>query len=100
MKRYKKPIEDRLGANWYQLINRHPDTVTIGTVKATFRVLAAGGKVRELRIVSNTGSPGDAMVALQAIAQLRPPAVPPPLLAETGRDHIDFDESFTIYANP
>jgi hypothetical protein len=63
-------------------------------------LIAAGGKVRKVKLVSNTGNAADVSIAFRAIDQLRAPPIPPEVLAELDQDHLDAEESFTIFANP
>lgn len=93
--RYKKTVEDQLGALWYRLTAVHLDSLQIGTVETTFEIPAAGGPVRNLRIESNTGGRMDELVARRAIDQLR--ALPVPVAVLADRDHIVLEESFTVF---
>jgi hypothetical protein len=99
-KRYTKTVEDdRLGPIWYQLVKLHRDEVDIGTVTVTFDIPAAGGKVENVQVTSITGGRMDTLIALRAIDQLRAPPIPAQVLAELRSDHMQLEESFTIFAN-
>jgi hypothetical protein len=99
MARYVKKMEDRLGAYWYALDKIHLDDLSLGTVTTTFKIPAAGGKVRNVKVTSNTGGRFDALVALRAIDEFRASPIPPDVLAEVHQDYILVEESFTIFAN-
>jgi hypothetical protein len=94
--RYKKTVEDQLGQLWYGLTKLPEDSLQLGTVDTIFEIPAAGGEVRNLRIASNTGGRMDEIVARRAIEQLRAPPIPLEILAQSHRDSIAFEESFTV----
>ena len=99
---YKKFVEDRLGQRWYRLAEANGVFLAVGTVETSFEIPAAGGRVRNLRIVSNTGNRTDEMIARGAIGHVRAPPVPPAISAILQREHKDyllFEESFTIFDN-
>ncbi len=100
VERYKKTVEDRLGPIWYRLTTVNMNSLRLGTIATTFEIPAAGGRVRNLRVTSNTGGRMDELIARRAIDQLRAPAVPPEILVQLHQDYIVLEESFTIFANP
>jgi hypothetical protein len=65
-------------------------------VAITFEIPATGGRVRNVKVISNTGGKFDEMVALKAIEQLRAPPVPPEILRQLDQNYLMFDEQFTI----
>lgn len=75
--RYKKTVEDQRGPLWYRLVTSNIGSLSVGTVDTTFEIPASGGKVRNLRVTSNTGGQMDELIARRAIEQLRAPPVPP-----------------------
>jgi hypothetical protein len=97
---YYKNMEDRLGPIWYQLTNIHQDELHLGTVETTFEIPAAGGKVRNLRVVSNTGGRMDEWIARRAINQLRAPPIPQAVLSEIQEDYLLAEESFAVVQKP
>ncbi len=98
---YKQVFEDKiLGPIWYRLVKQNESLANVGTVKLTFEIPAAGGRVRNLKIISNTGGKTDERIAREAVERLRAPTIPGAILQRTHDDHIVFEESFTIYQNP
>jgi len=97
VKEYTHLVEDQLGPLWYRLIKANEDGVSVGTVKTTFEISAAGGRIRNLKIISNTGGGVSERIAREAIDQLRAPSIPPQLLRQLHQNYIVFEESFTIY---
>ncbi|HEX4667206.1 MAG TPA: hypothetical protein VH207_11450 [Chthoniobacterales bacterium] len=100
MTAYQKAVEDRLGPIWYELAKIHGNDLHLGTVDTTFEIPAAGGKMRNVRVISNTGGRMDRLIALRALDQLRAPPIPPQVLAELRQDYIEVEESFTVFPNP
>lgn|GEM_PF-6081248 len=74
------------------------DQLSVGTVPVGFEIPAVGGRVRNLRVISNTGGRMDEQIALRAIDQLRAPPVPSKVLAELHSDHAELEEPFRIFA--
>jgi hypothetical protein len=97
--RYKKTVEDELGPIWYRLTESNIAFLQLGTVTTTFEIPAAGGRVRNLRITSNTAGRMDELIARRAIGQLRAPPVPSEILAQLHQDYFVLEESFTIFGN-
>jgi hypothetical protein len=95
---YKKAIDDQLlGPIWYGLCRESGSSASVGTVKLTFVIPAAGGQPREIKMAPTTANTVDQAIAIAAVRQLRAPAVPEAILRSAHKDHLDFDESFTIY---
>ncbi len=98
---YKKIVEDRLGPLWYARVKANARNVELGTVKVIFEIPAAGGAVRDVRLVSNSGGPLGKAIAEHAIADLRTPPIPKAVLKNLGQgEPLIFDESFAVFANP
>lgn len=95
---YTKVVEDQLGPFWYHAV-ANDSRVTIGTVKLTFEIPAAGGRARNLKIVSNDAGMVDEKVARAAVGRLRALPIPGAIL-KPREDHISFEESFTILPLP
>lgn len=51
-----------------------------------------------LRVTSSTGNRMDELIARRAIDQLRAPPIPSTLLAELHQDHVNAEESLTVFA--
>lgn len=97
---YKKVTEDRLGPLWYHEVNNNLSAAQVGVVKLTFQIPAAGGQVTNLKVVSNTGGALDESFAVTAVNRLRAPPIPLSLLQSKHEDHLNFEESFTVFADP
>lgn len=94
---YKKVMEDQLGPIWYRLIRENLESVSVGTVKLTFEIHAAGGRAQNLRLVSNTGSHLDAVIAADAVGKLIVPPIPAGVLQASDHKYLVADESFTVF---
>jgi hypothetical protein len=99
---YKRAVEDRLGPLWYERVRLNAEGASVGTVVASFRIPARGGRVQKVRIVSNTGNKIDELMVRIALGFLRAPPVPPAVLAQLPEDYFYFEESFTLFdkSNP
>jgi hypothetical protein len=97
---YKKAVEDRLGPLWYREVNRNINAAQVGVVKLTFLVPAEGGRVTNLKVLSNTGGKADEQFAVTAVNRLRVPPIPQVILTAEKTDHLFFEESFTVFADP
>ncbi len=96
---YIKVTEDKfLGPIWYRLVAAEP-RMTLGTVKLTFAVPAAGGRVEKIKVTFNNAGSVDQEVALKAVRRLRAPPVPAGLLRPP-EVSVPFEESFTVFQNP
>ncbi len=94
---YKKAVEDRLGPLWYRRVELNERGASLGTVTASFRIPAKGGRVRKVQIISSTGNVIDEQMVRTALEQLRAPPIPPALLKNLQHDYFVFEESFTIF---
>jgi len=100
LERYKKNLEDQLGPIWYRLAAANQDQLSLGTVKATFQIPAAGGKPQNVRVTSRLDNGVDQLIARHAIEQLRLPPIPAVVLAEIHNDHLKLEEWFTVLPEP
>jgi hypothetical protein len=95
---YKKVVEDQLGPLWYRLVKANEDYLSVGTVDTRCEIPAAGGRVRNLKIISNTGGWMDERIVRSAIEKLRALPIPPKVFQRLHQDHLVLEESFTIFA--
>lgn len=95
-KEYKDLVENQLGPLWYRLVEANNDYLAVGTVKTRFEIPAAGGRIRNLKIISNTGGQMNERIVQSAIDKLRAPPVPSQILHRLHQDYFVFEESFTI----
>jgi hypothetical protein len=94
---YKKIVEDQLGSLWYRQTRFYADGLSVGTVVTQFAISSEGGRIRQLKIVSNTANAIVKMTVLHAIRGLRVPPVPPAILKNLPDHLITFEYSFTVY---
>lgn len=90
-------VQEHLGSIWYRLAEENANRMDMGTVRVTFDMPAVGGKVRNVRVISNTGGQRGLIVALRAIDLLRAPPIPAQYLAELRSDHVNMDMTFTVF---
>lgn len=96
--RYRKQLEDAIGARWYFLINERVDLASIGTTSVRFRI-AADGSISNMRVLENTTSEAAASIALRSIQETKFPAIPEELLPTLPDGYFTMEESFTIFGN-
>lgn len=96
--RYKKNISEAIGSRWYYYVNNQMGLLNIGTVTVQF-VVNPDGKVRNVKVISNTSNESFASVSINAIMEAEIPPIPQEVakLLENGRIEIDY--SFTILSN-
>jgi outer membrane biosynthesis protein TonB len=99
-KEYKDELERQLGPPWYRLAEINADSLSVGTVTVKFEIPAAGGRARNLRVISNTGGRMDERIAREAVAKLRAPPVSPALLGRLRQNYFEMEESFTVFRDP
>lgn len=87
-----------MGPVWYRLMNENVARVSVGTVKLTFKIPAAGGRPYSLQTISNNATSVNDQVARAAILKLMAPPVPAAVLEENDeREFLTFEESFTTF---
>ncbi len=96
--RYRKQLEDAIGARWYFLINERVDLASIGTTALTFRI-AADGSISNMRITENTTSEAAASIALRSVQETKFPPIPEELLPTLPGGYFTMEETFTIFGN-
>ena len=96
--RYKKLLEDAIGARWYHYIDERADLISIGTTSVTFEI-QADGSVHNLRMVENTANEASASIALRSIQETKFPPIPDDLLATLPEGGFTMEESFAIFPN-
>jgi hypothetical protein len=97
--RYGKTLSDAIGSRWYAYVESRREMIGIGTLQAHFTVDRTG-KIKNIKILSNTSNETFANVCLQSILDANLPPIPDDVadtLPSEGLDSGDF--SFTIYPN-
>ncbi len=96
--RYRKQLEDAIGARWYYFVKAQSDLINIGTTTVTFEV-TSDGSVQKLRITENTANEASAGIALRSIQESKFPPIPDELHDTFPDGRFTMEESFTIFAN-
>lgn len=96
--RYKKAIADAIGSRWYYYVNNQIGLLNIGTVEVRFVVLP-DGKVREIKVLSNSSNESFASVSVSAIVEAEIPPIPDEVAKLLANGRIEIDYSFTILSN-
>ena len=96
--RYQKAVSDAIGVLWYRYTKEKNDLISIGTAHIEGEV-DAGGKVRNLRVISNDANEAFANVCLQSFQEAQIPPIPADLVATLPDGRLQLDFHFTMYAN-
>lgn len=96
--RYKKALADAIGSRWYYYVNNQIGLLNIGTVEIRF-VVMPDGKVRDIKVLSNSSNESFASVSVSAIVEAEIPPIPEDVAKLLANGRIEIDYSFTILSN-
>jgi TonB family protein len=96
--KYKKSIQDAIGARWYYYITAKSDLASLGTARLSAEV-DAQGRVQNLRIISNSANEAFANICLQSFQEAQIPPIPPDLASALPGGRMPLEFSFTYFAN-
>ena len=97
--RYQKIVTDAIGSRWYALTRSKSDMITIGTLSAHFFV-DRSGKIKDIKILSNSSNEAFANVCLQSIMDANLPPIPEDVAATLPSEGLEWDQvNFTMYPN-
>jgi protein TonB len=97
--RYQKIVTDAIGSRWYAYVDSKREMIGIGTLQAHF-VVDRSGKIKGLKILSNSSNETFANVCLQSILDANLPPIPDDVADTLPSEGLDSGEmSFTMYAN-
>jgi TonB family protein len=93
MHAFKKRLSDEIGSAWYRAMEANLKDVADGTVRIAL-TLSPKGKIKRLRVLSNTSNKLFERVSLAAIREAKIPPIPHELLMN--EEYYD-ELLFTIY---
>src|SRR3954469_7461887 len=97
--RYQKMVTDAIGSRWYAYTQSKMGIINIGTLQAHF-VVDRTGKIKNLKILSNSSNETFANVCLQSIMDANLPPIPDDVADTLPPEGLEYDQmSFTMYAN-
>ncbi len=96
--RYNKIVSDAVGVLWYRYTKERRDLTSVGTAVIEAEVDRAG-KVRNLRLISNSANESFANICLQSFQEAQIPPIPEELSATLPDGRLPVTFSFTMYAN-
>ena len=96
--RYKKMVSDAIGSRWYYYVNNQIGILNVGTVDIRFQ-LEPNGKVKGIKVLSNTSNESFASVSISSIAEAEIPPIPPEVAKLLDNGRLEIDYSFTILSN-
>ena len=77
--KYRKTVIDAIGSRWYYYTNEKLSLISIGTAQVQAEV-DADGKLKNLKLVSNSANEAFANVCLQSFQEAQIPPIPPDLV--------------------
>jgi len=95
---YQKALFDAIGSRWYASVEGHRDLISIGTTYVTF-VVDPSGRVKNFKIVENTGNETSANVVIQSVQEAKLPAMSEELATTVPPEGLTIEIPFTIFAN-
>lgn len=96
--RYQKLLFDAIGSRWYAYVDQSRDLISIGTTHVTF-VVDPSGRVRNLKVIENTGNETSANVCIQSVQEAQLPPMSDDLAGTLPPEGLTIDIPFTIFGN-
>ena len=97
--RYQKIVTDAIGSRWYAYTQSKAGDFGIGTLTARF-VVDRTGKIKALKILSNTSNETFANVCIQSIMEANLPPIPDDVASTLPAEGMEWDGvNFILYPN-
>ena len=96
---WKKAVADAIGLRWDHYRKARAASLATGSVRLTFRI-DAGGEVSDIKILSNSGNPNNALLAVRSAKEARIPPIPADRLRKLPGGKVDVELTLTILPNP
>jgi len=97
--RYQKIVTDAIGSRWYAYTNSKAGDFGVGTLTAHFFV-DRNGKIKGLKILSNTSNETFANICIQSILEANLPPIPDDVASTLPSEGLEWDGvNFIIYPN-
>ena len=93
--KWNKAVGSAVGSCWNFYRQSKMDLLTVGEVRIKFSV-DGQGHVSDVRIVSNTGSPSNAIYAVRSVREAEIPPVPAERLARLPGGRVEYTFTLTI----
>lgn len=94
--KWNKSVANAVGSVWTFFSLQKSDLLVDGDVRVKF-LIDAGGHVSEIRIVSNTANPTNAMYAVRSVREAEIPPIPPERLARVPSGHVEITYTFNKF---
>jgi len=96
--RYEKMIQDAIGSRWYAYVGQKMDLISLGTAQVAFSI-DRSGRVKNLKVVSNSSNEAFANVCLQSIIEIQLPPIPEDVVSTLPPEGLDEQITFTMFPN-
>ena len=93
---WRNAVGSAVGSCWNFYRQSKLDLLAVGDVRIKF-VIDAKGHVSDLRILSNTANPTNAIYAVRSVKEAEIPPIPPERLARLKGQRVETELTFTIY---
>lgn len=93
--KYRKSVIDAIGSRWYYYTNAKLDLISIGTAQVQAEV-DENGKLKNLRLVSNSANEAFANICLQSFQEAQIPPIPPDLVQSLPDGRLLVEISFNM----
>jgi outer membrane biosynthesis protein TonB len=96
--RYEKMVQDAIGSRWYAYVAQKMDLISLGTTQVAFSI-DRSGRVKNLKVVSNSSNEAFANVCLQSIIEIQMPPIPEDVAGTLPPEGLDEQITFTMFPN-
>jgi outer membrane biosynthesis protein TonB len=96
--RYEKMVQDAIGSRWYAYVGQKMDLINLGTTQVAFSI-DRSGRVKNLKVVSNSSNEAFANVCLQSIIEIQMPPIPEDVASSLPPEGLDEQITFTMFPN-
>jgi len=93
---WKKAVANPIGVRWNFYRESKLDLLAVGSVRIKFAI-DAKGHASEVRVLSNTANPTNALYAVRSIMEAEIPPIPPERLARLPGGRVEVEFTFTIF---
>ena len=96
--RYEKTVQDAIGSRWYAYVAQKMDLISLGTTQVMFSI-DRSGRVKNLKVVTNSSNEAFANVCLQSILEIQLPPIPQEVAGTLPPEGLDEQITFTMFPN-
>lgn len=95
---WKKGVGNAIGVRWDHYRSQRASALAVGSVRITF-LIDAKGKVSDINVLSNTGNPDNALLAVRSAQEAKIPPIPAQRLSKLRGGRVEVELTLTILPN-